>query len=238
MNYRGAKSKGFDVRMSKTVTLEPERVAQPPGGRASIVDSLLPASMQERLASLFPDDEPETLDEWTQTLVDEIEFEGDRLTLDDLDASGVSAAEEPVAHVTTIGDETFESCCVEDSLLASFIVDDPVETTAECPTTGTEVSVTVNRRGSVEAAPAEAVVSFGVSSGDAGSGGTQYDQQCPQVALFASEGAYEEWAAGQDDVTVALPVDEAFEVAEDAFQKAERKAVDQGSSSSWDCRCC
>lgn len=226
-------------------------VVQPTDDDQSILDSQLPEEMQTQLERLFPDDEPTTFRDLVEALSEQLDVEGGILTVDDFqvadpDVGGVefeiSATDSSDADGQGKGveDDSLEFCCVPNSLLTSFVTGESVEITSECPQAGTEITLEVTSDG-IEATPAEAVISFGVSTdlpdGDFGESDERlYEQLCPYVIPFSSGDAYEQWAEDTAEAaTVALPAEEAYAVTREAHRAAERSAL---NSSMFDCSCC
>lgn len=197
-------------------------VVQSTAADQSIIDSRLPEELQAQLEQLFPGETPTTFHELIQAWSQNLDLEGGNPSVEDF----------------RVDDGQF--CCSVGSMVSPFVTEEPTELDAECPQTGTDVTVEVTSDG-VEVTPDGAVVSLGLSTDlpeyDAEEESEfPYGKSSPYVGLFASGDDYEEWASTESDaVTVGLPVEDAHELAHEVYRAAERKAL---TSSAFHCNCC
>ena len=225
-------------------TPERDTVVRPTNSDQSIVDSQLPGEMQAQLAHLFPDNEPTTFREWIDAWSEQLDLEGGALSPDDLRAENAGPADAELrvdaSSGSVLDDGTTEFHGMLVPVVASLVTDDSIGIESECPRDQTDVRLDITPEGAAST-PEDAVVSFGVASDlserdfDEESD-LPYDQLCSYAIPFSSADAYKSWASETTDaVTVALPVEEAFDVALETYRAAERRAL---SSSAFHCNCC
>lgn len=110
--------------------------------------------------------------------------------------------------------------CVQDAFIVPYVVNDTetVEITTESPVSGEQIDVVITGD-EVEADPSGAVMSVGVSadvsepSVDTDSPAIAYGEICPYGHAFVDRAEYEQWAEAVDAVTMAAPLEDAFQIA-------------------------
>lgn len=183
---------------------------------SSVADREMPADVAERFEiALGLAETPRTLGDWLEATVTRLSAAGVTLGVDQLCLTDASP------HRAEIDGETRYFACVLDTLVLPFVLDEPgpVAVRTRSPVTGDPIDVDVTRQG--VAAPADAVMSFGVAADvpppDERDGVLAFGTAvfCPYINAFATEREYEAWAAETPEaVTMALPLAEGFALAE------------------------
>lgn len=224
-------------------------VMQATDDEESLTDLRFPEEIEARLESLFPDHEPTTFRELIETWTEKLELDGATPPLDNFYTDDDTQGAEFEAHVVDSSDSTdaevefdenaSDFCCIVDPMVLSFLLDDPIEISSNCPQSETDISLELTS-GGVESTSSEAVISFGVAS-DSSDIDSSSDSDIPRsefspyVRLFASREAYEEWdSEDEESSTVALSVEDAHHLARKAYWSLERKTI---TSSSIECDC-
>ncbi|WP_185715463.1 organomercurial lyase [Halocatena pleomorpha] len=224
--------------------LELDAVAQSQHNEQLIVDSQLPEEIQTRLARLFPEYQPTSFRDWINAWSEHLNLGGGSLSPDDLRATTPSPIESEI-YVTAADGSVFGEISpdfhgVLVPIVISIVAGDSVGIEADCPHNGDEIALETTSDG-VISTPSDVVISFGVPSDLADGSSIEgseflYDQLCSYAIPFSSTDAYENWADETTTATtVALSLEDTYDVALEAYRAAERRAL---SSSEFHCNCC
>jgi alkylmercury lyase len=120
---------------------------------------------------------------------------------------GLSVVEGP--HRLRVGGRTLHAWCAWDTLFLPELIDASAEVESQCPVTGRQISLRVDRQGPSELSPSAVVLSFVFP-------GAAYANDviagfCRFVHFFASPEAAETWTA-QNPGSFVISVAEGFEV--------------------------
>lgn len=176
-----------------------------------VTDASLPDDVRAAVESLLGADSPETLAD----CVDELREQGgsSAVTIDHLCHSS-----EPTKHWGEVDGERDYFRCFYDAVALAELVDSPVDVHTEGPD-GTVIEARASGDGDLEATPADAVLSFGVTenvtpaSDDGPTLEELYVAVCPYVKAFPDRAAYEEWAEAAPAATVGMPLADGIDVA-------------------------
>lgn len=169
------------------------------------------------------DQAPGTLGELSALFVSAGTFAtGDRFTWGDLLVS-----EGETRHEVRVGGDVYHTYCVLDALVLPFVLQAPVEIRSQPPGSETAVEIVATPE-RLEATPATAVVSFGVSLDlvESSEGLETRDESallevthaegCPNINAFPDHAAYEAWERAAEGVTVVMTLAQAYAMAQDA----------------------
>lgn len=197
----------------------------------------LPAALGAAIAAFYGFDRVATVADWLDALDAGLEPTGRPLGLDDLCTTDESA------HVLTTGDREQAYQCVIDPMLVPFVTDEPGTVRSVCPTTETDIVVDIDSDG-VRARPETAVFSLGIAPDAAAvvgdpplTPGETYGSFCPYGNAFATEAAYEEWAAETDAITTAIPLEDGVAIAGEMADRLVAAGGD-GTIADVECECC
>ena len=131
-------------------------------------------------------------------------------------------------HRVHVDGRSLSTWCAYDTLFLPELLGQTVGVTSRCPTTGTQISLTVGAGGVRDLQPAEAVVSFLAPD-------TVFDDSviqsfCQYVHFFACEDAAATWTSTHEG-TFAIPVDDAFEVGRRVNRARFGQALDERTGS-------
>jgi len=176
----------------------------------STVNATLPEELQTTLEQFVDASSISTISDWA-TIVRE-ETEGDALRVEQ-----ICHTDEPSGHKGVMDGETYHFHCFYDAVILAALAEKPVDIVTKSPAGETIAASATN--GDLSVDNPEAVFSFGIAPEAANQTGEleledAYSLMCPYVRAFPNEDSYREWANQVDGPTVAMPLDNATELAE------------------------
>lgn len=193
------------------VRLESESSYVESDGESSVLEAGLPDEFREAMGGFLGGATVETLGDW----VDEIRrgTGGGSIALEDL-----CHEDSPTGHWGDLDGERYHFTCFFDAVVLAALTDRRVDVRTESPG-GTVIEATATGDGDLTVSPPETLVSFGVSTGPGAipegkpTHEDVYAAVCPVVKAFPSPQAYEQWAEAVPAATVAMPLEDATELA-------------------------
>lgn len=183
----------------------------------------IPIALGERLQlALGLDERPEIFADWVNAMSQIADRDDITVDLDML----CSTEESP--HRAQFNGETVFYQCVQDPIIAPFLADeiDSIEIQTQSPMSDEVIELTVTKSG-ISSSPSNAVFSFGVDATveeppeNVVSPIVAYELFCPYGHAFPSFDEYEEWADEVNAVTMAISLEDTFELARSIGQIAQ-----------------
>lgn len=181
------------------------------GTESPTIDATLPAEVRTTLGRFLGEDSIETLGDWIEEC--RRRTGGGPIAVEDL-----CHASEETSHWGEIEAERYHFLCFYDAVVLSALVDEPVDIHTESPD-GTVIEAHAVGTDELSVTPETAVFSFGIGQdveppSEVVPGLEDvYSAVCPYVRAFPNREAYERWAKTVPAVTVALPPEDATEMA-------------------------
>jgi len=171
----------------------------------------LPDDVQGALERLLHGGSVQTLGDW----VDEVRERtgGGSIAIEDL-----CHEQEETEHWGDIDGQRYYFTCFFDAVVLAALTDERVELESESPE-GTTIEATATNGGDLRVDPPGTLVSFGVATTEALVPDDEptredvYSSMCPVVKAFPSPQSYERWSRTVPAATVAMPLEDATDIA-------------------------
>lgn len=199
---------GFEHYATK-LRLESESAVMDTDGQ--VLDAELPEELQRALQRFLDGATVETLGDWAMEV--RKHTGGDSIEIEDL-----CHEQAETDHWGYLDGDRYYFTCFFDAVVLAAVTNRPVDVRTESPA-GTVIEAAATADGELSVDPPGTLVSFGVVTipdmavDDEPTHQDVYESMCPVVKAFPTPQAYEQWADIVPAATVALPLEDATELA-------------------------